>query len=97
MVALNAPKTGCCNANALDFWHLRITKTFERPKYYIGEAVLHKIKVPNGEILHPVTVIGLYWTGFDWVYFVQLPKDHPQFERDDHEWDELDDYQLEAM
>ncbi|HEY9708309.1 MAG TPA: hypothetical protein V6D48_08900 [Oculatellaceae cyanobacterium] len=97
MLALNAPVSGCCDANALKFWHLRVSKTFDKPEYYIGQTVLHKIKVRQGEILHPVTIIGLYWTGIDWCYFIQLPQDHPQFKPEDHQWDEADSHQLEPI
>jgi hypothetical protein len=97
MLALNAPVSGCCDVNALKFWHLKITKNFDKPEYYIGQAVLHRMKVKQGEILHPVTIIGMYWTGFDWSYFIQLPSDHPHFEEENHGWDEVDNHQLEAM
>jgi hypothetical protein len=97
MVALNAPVSGCCDVNALRFWHLRISKAFSRPEYYIGQTVLHKMEVKHGEILHPVMVIGLWWNGFNWVYAIDLPKDHPHFKPEDHEWDDVEDYQLEPM
>lgn len=97
MVASNAPNSGCENASALDFWHLRVTKTFNKPEYFIGQTVLHKMKVKQGEILHPVIVFGLRWTGAGWEYAVQLPEDHPQFRPEDHEWDELDMWQIEPM
>ena len=98
MLAVDAPKLGsCCNANAFKFWHLRIIKTYNKPEYYIGQTVFHLIKVRQGEILHPVTVIGLRWTGRDWEYAVQLPKDHPQFEPENHEWDELNHWLIEPM
>lgn len=98
MLAFDAPTLGlCCNANALKFWHLRISKTFNKPEYYIGQTVLHRIQVRQGEILHPVTVIGLWWNGRDWMYFVEFPEDHPQFQHEDHEWDEVADHQIEPM
>ena len=81
MLSSNTPNLGlCCNANALDFWHLRISKSFKKPEYYIGQTVLQIIPVRQGQILHPVRVIGLSWTGIDWEYFVELPKNHPLFE-----------------
>jgi hypothetical protein len=98
MLAVDAPNLGsCCNANALKFWHLRISKVFTKPEYYIGQSVLHKMKVKQGEILHPVTVIGLWWSGNSWTYFIQLPEDHPQFDPDEHQVTELEHWQLEAM
>ena len=96
MIASDAPTLGIFR-QASKFWRLRITKKFDKPEYYIGQTVLHKIKVRQGEILHPVTVIGLYWTNIDWMYFIQLPEDHPQFKTEDHEWDEVEDHQLEPM
>ncbi|MEH1903089.1 MAG: hypothetical protein V7L04_17165 [Nostoc sp.] len=84
-------------SQASKFWRLRISKEFAKPEYYIGQTVLHKIKVRQGEILHPVTVIGLRWSGFDWMYAVELPEDHPQFEPEDHGWDETEGYLLEPM
>jgi hypothetical protein len=98
MLAVDAPNLGNCrNANALNFWHLPIIKTYDKPEYYIGQTVLHKIKVRQGEILHPVTVIGLKWSGVDWVYAVELPEDHPQFEPENHQWDEYEGWLLEPM
>lgn len=85
----------CCNA--FDFWHLRITKAFDQPEFYIGETVLHRINVSQGEILHPVKVIGLYWCGIGWIYCVQFPKNHPQFKPEDNEWGEFEEHQLEPM
>lgn len=98
MLVVDAPNLGlCCNASALKFWHLRIIKTYDKPEYYIGQTVLHRIRVRQGEILHPVTVFGLMWNGSGWNYFIQLPKDHPQFQQGDHEWDEFEGHRLEPM
>lgn len=98
MLAVDAPKLGlCCNTNALKFWYLRISKTFDKPEYYIGQTVLHRIRVRQGEILHPVTVVGIRWSGADWAYAVEFPEDHPQFEPEDRAWDELECHQLETM
>jgi hypothetical protein len=98
MLAVDAPVLGlCCNANALRFWHLRVSRVFDKPGYYIGQTVLHKMKVRQGEILHPVEVIGIFWTGIDWQYAVSLPEDHPYFEVDEREDEWLDDYEVEPM
>lgn len=97
MLAVEAPISDCCNANAFRFWHLPISKAFEKPKYYLGQTVLHLIKVRQGEILHPVTVIGLWWTGVDWMYFVEFPEDHPQFKHEDNEFAEVAEWQIEPM
>lgn len=98
MLASNTPKLGICrNVNALEFWHLRITKIFDKPEYYIGQMVFHRIKVARGEILHPVTVVGVRWNGYDWSYAILLPDNHPQFVPDDHGWDEVESRLLEPM
>ncbi|MHC5915547.1 MAG: hypothetical protein ACYTXE_32160 [Nostoc sp.] len=89
MLAVDVPTLGICD-RAPQFWRLRITKEFDKPEYFIGQTVLHKMKVRQGEILHPVTVIGIRWSGSDWAYAVEFPEDHPQFEPEDHAWDELD-------
>ena len=98
MLASDAPNLSICrNVNALEFWHLRISKTFDKPEYYIGQTVLHKIKVSQGEILHPVMVVGLMWSGFDWEYSVNLPSDHPEFDQENHTWAVLNDWNLEPI
>lgn len=98
MLASDAPTLGKCgNGSALRYWHLRISKIYDKPGYYIGQTVLHKMKVRQGEILHPVEVIGLRWTGIDWEYAVELPENHPQFELENHEWAELAEWQIEPM
>ena len=90
MLSLEAP----CSQ---DFWQLQISTEFEKPEYYIGQTVLHRIKVNRGEILHPVKVIGLLWSGIDWYYYVLLPEDHPEFKVEDSEWTEVENWELEAM
>ena len=98
MLAVDAPNLGlCCNATALSFWHLRIIKNYPLPKYYIGELVLHCIAHPKGEILHPVTVVGLFWTGSYWTYMIEFPLDHPHFKREESELDEVEEYLLEPI
>ncbi|WP_138506716.1 hypothetical protein [Nostoc sp. PA-18-2419] len=98
MLASDAPTLGCrCSANALKFWHLRISKTFSKPEYYIGQTVLHKMKVKQGEILHPVEVIGICWTGRDWQYAVELPEDHPWYQVNNYETEWFDNFQVELM
>lgn len=98
MLAVDVPTLGlCCNASAFRFWHLRIIKNYPLPKYYIGELVLHCMAHPKGQILHPVTVVGLFWTGRDWTYMIEFPLDHPHFKREDSELDEVEEHQLEPI
>ena len=82
---------------AIDFWHLPINKDFSQPEYYIGQTVLHCMKVPLGEILHPVDIVGISWNGERWDYEVWLPSNHPQFEEQDHEVAWLTEWELEAL
>jgi hypothetical protein len=96
MLAVDAPTLGIFS-QAPQFWRLRITKEFDKPEYFIGQTVLHKTKVKQGEILYPVTVVGLSWTGMDWQYSVSLPEDHPWFKPDDNEREWVDDRELEPM
>jgi hypothetical protein len=96
MLALDALGL-CSNANALRYWHLPIIKNYPLPKYYIGQLVLHCINHPQGEILHPVTVIGLFWGCGEWTYMIEFPADHPMFERESSELDEVEEHQLEPM
>lgn len=80
----------------LYFWQLPVTKKYPLPKYYLGQIVLHVIKRPNGEILNPVEVIGLWWTGAEWEYLVELPPHHPSF-KSEEEVVYLEEWQLEGM
>ncbi|ODG97886.1 hypothetical protein A4S05_11550 [Nostoc sp. KVJ20] len=96
MLAVDAPTLGIFS-QASKFWRLRITKEFDKPEYFIGQTVLHKTKVKQGEILYPVMVVGLSWTGMDWQYRVSLPEDHPWFEVGDNESEWVDDGELEPM
>jgi hypothetical protein len=96
MLAVDVPTLGICD-RAPQFWRLRITKEFDKPEYFIGQTVLHRIKVRQGEILHPVEVIGIFWTGIDWQYGVSLPEEHPWFEVDDREVEWVDDHEVEPM
>lgn len=96
MLAVDVPTLGIYD-RVPQFWRLRVSRVFDKPEYYIGQTVLHRIKVRQGEILHPVEVIGLKWTDIDWEYAVKLPKDHPQFELEDHEWDQLNHWLIEPM
>lgn len=98
MISFHSPETLCCSSN--DFWHLPISKTeFDRqPEYHLGQTVFHKIQRTGGEILHPAKIVGLYWDGIDWVYSIDLPPEHPQFQVEDCEWlSEVSHWQLEAM
>jgi len=96
MLAVDVPTLGIYD-RAPQFWRLRITKEFDKPEYFIGQTVLHRIKVRQGEILHPVEVIGIFWTGMDWQYGVSLPEEHPWFEVDDREVEWVDDHEVEPM
>ena len=98
MLQPNAPNFGVAfGVNALKYWHLPITKNYSLPKYYIGELVLHRIDHPNGEILHPVTVIGMFYIGDEWIYMIELPTNHPDFKPEDSELDEVEEHQLESI
>jgi len=97
MILLDTPLSGLNGLCLQDFWQLPVTKDFAQPEYYIGQTVLHVMKVKGGEILHPVQIIGALWTGLDWEYAVSLTEKHPEFEEEDCEWMLLNDWQLEAM
>lgn len=96
MLAVDVPTLGIYD-RAPQFWRLRVSKEFDKPEYFIGQTVLHKTKVKQGEILYPVRVVGLSWTGMDWQYSVALPEDHPWFKVDDNEREWVDDRELEPM
>jgi len=96
MLAVDVPTFGICD-RAPQFWRLHVTKEFDKPEYYIGQTVLHKVKVRQGEILYAVTVLGLSWTGMDWQYNVSLPENHPWFEVCDNEREWVDDRELEPI
>lgn len=81
----------------LYFWQLPVTKRYNLPKYYIGQVVLHIIKQENGEILHPVEIIGIVWTEEEWEYAVNLPKEHPEYQEEEDEVTWVNDWNLEAM
>ena len=83
--------------SSFDFWYLPITKSFRQPMYFLGQQVFHRIRQTQGEVLHPVTVIGISWTGIDWEYGIEFPKDHPQFKPRDIESDWVDEWQLESI
>lgn len=85
------------HSSSIDFWYLPIPKKFTKPKYNLGQRVFHRITQREGEILHPVEVTALSWTGADWEYGVDFPKDHPQFKSGDIEGDYVCEWQLEAM
>lgn len=80
-----------------DCWHVAVTKDFDCPQYHIGQVAWHVMKVPQGQILHPVTITGFYWTGVDWEYHAELPTNHPYFEDEDCTSKWLDDWQLESL
>lgn len=70
---------------------------FYQPEYQIGQLVLHKIKVADGEILHPVKIIGYCWVGVDWEYDVLFPTDHPKYKFEDCGGDQLAEWQIERF
>ena len=90
-------RTGCHDFTS---WRIPDNKYFEsfyHPEYFIGQTILHRIKVTGGEILHPVTIIGLYWTGTDWEYEALLPTDHPQFVPEDEITKFLASWNIESI
>lgn len=80
-----------------DSWVLPVTKNFSQPEYYPGQTVWHCMKVSLGEILHPVLIIGLWWTGLDWEYVVELPRSHPNFKLEVGEVVYLEKWELESI
>lgn len=80
-----------------DFFSMPIAADFSKPAYYIGQFVLHKVKVPTGEILYPVRIIGVSWTREDWQYSIELPCYHRFYVYEDREIDFVSEYMLEAM
>jgi hypothetical protein len=96
MLAVDVPTLGNFR-QASQFWRLRVTKEFDKPEFFIGQTVLHKLRVRQGEILHPVTVIGLWWNGCNWMYFVEFPEDHPKFKHEDNEFGEVQEDEIETM
>lgn len=80
------------------FYKLPVSQEFDKPEYGIGEVVWNVIDLSDdGQILHPVTITGLSWTGVDWEYLALLPESHPQFETEDHECVWMPRWQLEPM
>jgi len=79
------------------FYELLVSQEFDKPEYAIGEVVWNVIKLSEGQILHPVTITGAYWTGIDWEYCAVLPPNHPQFEEGDHESEWMSQWQLEPI
>ena len=85
MLPLNTPFWGLpCGVPR--FWRLRISKDFTKPKYYIGQTVVHWAQVKETEVFAHVDVLGISWTGIDWQYLVNLPENHPWFRAKDEEW-----------
>lgn len=79
------------------FWYLRVSRIFDQPKYFIGQTVFHVMKVERGEILHPVTIIGIGWSRTKWEYEVELPSDHPGLGVDNLESTWLFEDEIEQM
>jgi hypothetical protein len=86
MLPLNTPFWGLpCGVPR--FWRLRIARDFSKPKYYIGQTVLHRAVVVNREVFAHVDVLGISWTGHDWQYLVNFPSNHPWWRPDeDMQW-----------
>ena len=97
MISLTGELNLACSRSA--FWNLPETDFFSdfyQPAYYIGQTVLHRMKVEGGEILHPVKVMGIRWTGMDWEYEVLFPPDHPECQ-EDITGELLEDWQIEQI
>ncbi len=86
-----------CSCNSFGFEDFDYFDNYYPPRYSIRQVVLHKLRVHQGEILHPVVVYGLLWTGIDWVYLVQLSSTHPWFVYEDRECLELEEHFIEAL
>ncbi len=96
MLSLN-PFSELRRTNFDDFFSMPIATDFSKPEYYIGQYVLHKVKVPTGEILYPVRIIGVFWTGENWEYSIELPCYHRFYVYEDKEIDWTEEYFLESM
>jgi len=94
MISLNTSFQGCVAACCTA---LPIIGDFYQPEYHIGQLVLHRICRPAGETLYPVHVIGVFWSGFDWQYAVELSQYHPWFEVNDREVEWVDFNELQLM
>lgn len=90
-------RIGCLQFTSWDIPDVDFFKGFYHPEYFIGQTVLHRMKRNSGEILHPVIVYGLYWTGVDWEYEVLLPYDHPEWVEEDNECERLALFQTEPI
>lgn len=93
----DSPFWGLDCDDAPRFWYLRVSRVFSQPRYYIGQAVFHVMKVKQGEILHPVTIIGIGWNRARWEYEVELPMNHPHLDCDDLEYVWLFENEIEPM
>lgn len=76
------------------YWRLRVAKDFSRPKYYIGQTVIHEVNRVNAKGRFFVDVLGLVWNGKEWQYCVCIPDDHPDFKINDSDWDWVEDKEL---
>lgn len=76
------------------FWRLRIAKEFDKPKYYIGQTVVHVVNRLGINGRFYVDVLGLVWNGQDWQYCILIPEDHPDFKSNQSDWDWVDDKEL---
>lgn len=93
MLPLNTPFWGLpCGVPR--FWRLRIAKDFKKPKYYIGQTVLHRTEIRGKEITSHVDVLGIFWTTHDWQYLVNLPENHPLSEDGEEQWVWADDSEI---
>lgn len=98
MIALQGgSRIGCQHFTSWEIPDDNYFRDFYHPEYCIGQAVLHRIKVTSGEILHPVIVIGLFWTGDDWEYEVLYPPEHPEWVEENNESHHLAEWQIEPI
>ena len=81
----------------LHFWKIPICKKFPLPIYYVGQIVLQRIKQPNGEILHPVEIVGFWYTDNEWYYIYKLTPGHPSYKEGVSSFEESYDFELEAI
>lgn len=86
MISPSTPFWGIpCNVPR--FWRLRVAKDFSRPKYYIGQTIIHVVGLQGRTSEFLVDVIGISWTGEQWQYQIELPDCHPFYDKFDQRVD----------
>jgi hypothetical protein len=93
MISLDMPFWGL-PCGIVRFWRLRVARDFSKPKYYIGQLVVHVVKIHDTEYRIHVDVLGLAWTGMDWQYMIEMPEYHPFFRPNESDWHWVDDKEL---